>query len=80
MLYLTSSDEIRNAIMLAHIALLRSSHSPIITRSPFFYSPVLRLRLFRLKLISGNQFPENCAFGCAVKFGQTENNFSLTGK
>ena len=35
-LYLTSSDEIRNAIMLAHTALLRSSHSPIITTSPFF--------------------------------------------
>ena len=39
-----------------------------------------RLRLVRLKLISGNQFPENRAFGCAVKFGQTENIFSLTGK
>ena len=40
----------------------------------------LRLRLVRLKLISENQFPENRAFGCAVKFGQTENIFSLTGK
>ena len=35
-LYLTSSDEIRNAIMLANTALLRSSHSLITTRSPFF--------------------------------------------
>ena len=41
---------------------------------------VFRLRLFRLNLISGNQFPENRAFGCAGKFGQTENIFSLTGK
>ena len=40
----------------------------------------LRLRLVRLKLISGNQFPENRAFGCVVKFGQTENVFSLTEK
>ena len=40
----------------------------------------LRLRLFRLNLISGNQFPENRAFGCAGKFGQTEIIFSLTGK
>ena len=39
-----------------------------------------RLRLFRLNLISGNQFPENRAFGCAGKFGQTEIIFSLTGK
>ena len=38
----------------------------------------LRLRLFRLNLISGNQFPENRAFGCAVKFGQTENIFFLS--
>ena len=36
MLYLTNSDEIRNAIMLANTALLRSSHSLITTRSPFF--------------------------------------------
>ena len=43
------------------------------------FPPKLRLRLFRLKLISGNQFPENHAFGCAVKFGQTENVF-LTEK
>ena len=35
-LYLTSSDEIRNAIMLAHTAFLRSSHSPITVASPFF--------------------------------------------
>ena len=35
-LYLTSSDDIRNAIMLAHTALLRSSHSLITTTSPFF--------------------------------------------
>ena len=34
-LYLTSSDEIRNAIMLAHTAFLRSSHSPITIASPF---------------------------------------------
>ena len=34
-LYLTSSDEIRNAIMLAHRAFLRSSHSPITIASPF---------------------------------------------
>ena len=27
-----------------------------------------------------NWFPENRAFGCAVKFGQTENVFSLTEK
>ena len=38
----------------------------------------LRLRLFWLKLIFGNHFPENKAFGCYVKFGQTENVFSLT--
>ena len=36
MLYLTSSDEIRNAIMLAHTTFLRSSHPPITTMSPFF--------------------------------------------
>ena len=35
-LYLTSSDEIRNAIMLAHTAFLCSSHSPITVASPFF--------------------------------------------
>ena len=40
----------------------------------------LRFRLFWLKLIFGNQFPENRAFGCAVKFSQTENVFSLTKK
>ena len=40
----------------------------------------LRLRLFRLILVSGNQFPENGAFGCAGEFGQTEIIFSLTGK
>ena len=38
----------------------------------------LRLRLFWLKLIFGNHFPENKAFGWYVKFGQTENVFSLT--
>ena len=38
----------------------------------------LRLRLFWLKLIFGNHFPENKTFGCYVKFGQTENVFSLT--
>ena len=38
----------------------------------------LRLRLFWLKLIFGNHFPENKVFGCYVKFGQTENVFSLT--
>ena len=45
-----------------------------------FIAHDFRLRLVRLKLIFGNQFPENRVFGCAVKFGQTENIFSLTGK
>ena len=32
--YLTTGDQIRNAIMLARTALLRSSHSPITTANP----------------------------------------------
>ena len=40
----------------------------------------LRLRLNRLQTDSRNDFPEKGMFGCYWKFGQTENDFSLTVK
>ena len=37
-----------------------------------------RVRLFRLQMNSGNQFPENGAFGCDGKYYFPEMNFLLT--
>ena len=38
----------------------------------------VRVRLFRLQMNSGNQFPENGAFGCDGKYYFPEMNFLLT--
>ena len=67
-------------LKLALYAVTAVTGKPNFTCSSLSSIFTFRLRLVRLKLIFGNQFPENRAFGCAVKFGQTENIFSLTGK